>query len=155
MSLLNYYKLCDDNENGELYFHILRSDRCLSYGDNREVVPGREMKARRVTSHREGVFDGNPILCSYGMHASINIQDAVKYKRLESGVWICLVRLNTKVVHGNDKSVALRRKVVAMRQLKRGDLKRIIHAGEFNTTASYNCLFIRWITENPWTPSND
>ena len=103
---------------GEIYFHILCPNRRLTYGDERLVEPGRELKARKV-----GQFPSKskrPVLCEYGMHACKDFNDTLRYRSASEGSWICLVRLNTEVIHDKNKSVALRRKVVAMRKF--GDL---------------------------------
>ena len=149
-----FEKLLEDNRKGTLYFHILNADRKLCYGDGREVVPGKEMKAKRCG--HDGFLPGNlPVLCQYGMHASLHVRDADRYVRIGIGKWVCLVRLNGEVDGLSNKFVGLRRKVVAMRQIKRGDMNKIIKAGEFYDKVDYNFYFIEWVLANPWVPGND
>lgn len=113
---------------GEVYFHILQNENCtLRYQDNRKVEVGKVLKAsKRAHSKTWGTytdkeFYNKPMMCQYGMHASKNIWDAMKYVAPASERYVCLVRLHDKVEHGDDKSVALRRECIAMRQVEIGN----------------------------------
>lgn len=100
---------------GELYFHVLQPDRKLQFGDNRVVEPGSELKAK-VQYTAKGAPRKVPAECQFGMHGC---------KRADSpdlfchaiGCWVCVVRLWGNVQHFGNKSAALRRKVIAMRQV--------------------------------------
>ena len=126
---------------GELYFHILDSDRKLKYGDGREVVPGKELKM-------PGSDHFFPIMCFKGMHASKGIRGARTYAIIVPGSWVCIVRLNTNVINHYDKSVASRRTVVAMRQVK---TRR--HANSYIFWSSE--LTYKWVMAKPWDPNDD
>ena len=101
---------------GQVYFHVLESNRILM--DGRVVVPGRTYHATKPTYIYEqdrltwtAYKNGIPTQCAWGMHASNGFfYDAVR------GSWICLVRLWGSVNHSESKSVAQRRKVIAMRR---------------------------------------
>lgn len=124
---------------GELYFHILESDRKLQYGDRREVVPGKELKM-------PGSDRLKPVLCERGMHASKEINDARQYSYIKPEKWVCIVRLNTNVIHDFDKSVAKRRIVVAMRQIK-------TWIQEDSGTFWNSDLAYKWVMAKPWNPN--
>lgn len=126
---------------GELYFHILDSDRKLKYGDGREVVPGKELKM-------PGSDKLKPVLCIIGMHASKEIVCARQYMRPRPGTWICIVRLNTNLIHDRDKSVGARRTVVAMRQI------RTWRQADSYTFWNSKCAY-KWVMAKPWNPDND
>lgn len=104
-----------DGVRGELYFHVLQPDRTLKYGDGRIVEPGSELKAKSQLNSK-GKPRKVPMECQFGMHgcttaASYALEPFWGYN------WICIVRLWGNVRTFNDKSAALRRKVVAMRQI--------------------------------------
>ena len=100
---------------GELYFHVLEPSRTLRYGDGRIVEPGSELKAKSQLNSK-GKPRKVPMECQFGMHGCIT---AASYplEGFWSRNWICIVRLWGNVRTFNDKSAALRRKVVAMRQI--------------------------------------
>jgi len=100
---------------GELYFHVLQPNRKLLYGDGRVVEPGSELKAK-TQLNTKGKPRKVPMECQFGMHGCIT---AVSYALCQflSRRWICIVRLWGNVRTFGDKSAALRRKVVAMRQI--------------------------------------
>ena len=149
-----FERLLKDNRNGNLYFHILDSNRELRYGDYRKVTPGKELKAKR-TGEFQPYLNKHPVFCEYGMHASKHIQDAHVYRFINTECWVCLVRLWGNVQHGSDKSVGLRRKVVAMRQIKSGDMAKIIKGGKFYKKSDYDYHFVEWVLANPWDGKDD
>lgn len=100
---------------GELYFHILQPDRKLQFGDNRVVEPGSELKAK-VQYTAKGAPRKVPAECQFGMHGCANVSSYELYA-FHRDCWICIVRLWGNVRNFGDKSAALRRKVVAMRQV--------------------------------------
>ena len=79
-------------------WHFTASDRILRYGDGREVIAGKTLSV-----------DGEPELCTRGLHACKNILDACGYA---PGPYIWWVELSGKVIHDGDKSVGTRRKAV-------------------------------------------
>jgi len=79
-------------------WHFLPSDKKLGYGDGRLVVAGQTYK-----------YDGDPVLCRKGMHASILAIDALLYA---PGPIISRVILSGKIVTGEDKLVATERHVI-------------------------------------------
>ena len=82
-----------------LYWHFLASDGRMAYtGELVEVG-----KTYRI--------EGEPVLCKRGLHASARALDALKYA---PGPVICRVTLGGTVLHGDDKSVAQERTVLAM-----------------------------------------
>ena len=85
---------------GDLIYnrHFTASDRILRYGDGREVIAGKTLSV-----------DGEPELCTRGLHACKNILDACGYA---PGPYIWWVELSGKVIHDGDKSVGTRRKAV-------------------------------------------
>lgn len=100
---------------GELYFHILQPDRKLRYGDNRVVEPGVELKAKSQRTSK-GTPRKVPMKCKFGMHGYTTAASYARGAFLDYR-WICIVRLWGNVRTFGDKSAALRRKVVAMRQV--------------------------------------
>lgn len=105
---------------GEVYFHVLGPDRMFGQATpRREALPG---KTYHATKPNAPMYDDvmyayhhkQPTQCVWGMHASNGLFYDANY-----GNWICLVRLWGSVYHEPSKSVALRRKVIAMRQWKR------------------------------------
>ena len=100
---------------GELYFHILQPDRKLRYGDNRVVEPGVELKAKSQRTSK-GTPRKVPMKCKFGMHGCTTAASP-ELAEFWTDYWICIVRLWGNVRTFGDKSAALRRKVVAMRQI--------------------------------------
>lgn len=82
------------------YWHFLREGRRLAHGDRRIVVPGETYRV-----------EGEPVLCQHGLHASRQPIDALQYA---PGPVLCKVQLGGTIVHGEDKSVATVRTVLAM-----------------------------------------
>jgi len=100
---------------GELYFHVLQPSRRLRYGDDRVVEPGSELKAK--TQHTtKGTPRKVPIECQFGMHGC-STSTSSSLPSFYINDWICIVRLWGNVRTFGGKSAALRRKVVAMRQV--------------------------------------
>ena len=54
--------------------------------------------------------DGQIELCARGLHASEHVADAVYYA---PGTMLCLVELDGKIIKGNDKVCAQKRKIIA------------------------------------------
>ena len=82
-------------------WHFVRADRRLGYKDGRIVKAGRTYK---VPQEQKLEF------CSYGLHASKRIIDALKYA---PGPIICRVELQGRILHDTDKSVAYVRHVIS------------------------------------------
>ena len=80
-------------------WYFATTERTLRYGDDRKIELGKTHTVK-----------GQPILCERGLHASKNILDALQYA---PGPVIYKVQLSHKVVHGDDKSCAQRRKYLA------------------------------------------
>lgn len=100
--------------NGEVYFHVLSSTRSLM--DGRVVEPGHTYHATKPNPRYFPASipmwkENKPTLCFWGMHASEGL-----FYDVNCSSWICLVRLWDNVKHSPSKSVAQRRKVIAMRQ---------------------------------------
>ncbi len=55
-------------------------------------------------------FDGTPILCEQGLHASLHPFDALQHA---PGGTLCLVECGGIVVHGDDKLVCTERTILA------------------------------------------
>lgn len=100
---------------GELYFHVLQPSRKLKYGDERVVEPGSELKAKTQRTSK-GTIRKVPMECQFGMHGCITAA-SFALEGFYGGCWLCIVRLWGNVRTFGDKSAALRRKVVAMRQI--------------------------------------
>ena len=100
---------------GELYFHVLQPNRRLRYGDGRVVEPGSELKAKTQYTTK-GTPRKIPMECQFGMHGCTTAASSA-LEGFWTGYWICIVRLWGNVRTFGDKSAALRRKVVAMRQI--------------------------------------
>jgi hypothetical protein len=81
-------------------FHFLREDGCLNHPPHTKVEPGITLK-----------FDGRPILCHQGYHASERAIDALNYA---PGPILCCVVLGGTVVRDTDKLVATERTVLWM-----------------------------------------
>jgi len=80
-------------------WYFAQEDRKLRYGDNRFIILGE--------SHS---VDAEPILCSSGLHASVNIRDALAYA---PGPILYLVELSGKMDIGDDKVSAQVRNYLA------------------------------------------
>ena len=96
-----------------LAWHFIEKNRLLRYSDNRFVNPG-------VTYS----YEGQPQLCSAGMHASVSLMDAARYA---PGFTLCRVQLWGKAVRGDDKLTAQHRHVLWMTELNDEALARLAH----------------------------
>ncbi len=94
------------NGDGILAWHWVADTRLLR--DGQPLVVGK-------TYH----FDGEPVMCQCGLHASKRILDALKYAL---GAIVCRVRLGGNVLHDTDKMVGTQRKV-----LWAADATRVLH----------------------------
>jgi hypothetical protein len=83
-----------------LGWHFLPADCMTRYEPRIPVKVGKVL-----------TFVGEPELCKQGLHASQRIIDALGYA---PGPVVCRVELSGTIVHGGDKMVATKRKVVAM-----------------------------------------
>ena len=92
--------LCQDEEVPVKAWHFLREDRCLGYGDNREVIAGETY-----------TVDGPSELCVRGLHGSKRPLDALRYA---PGPVVCRVEIGGDVVEGDDKIVGTTREVLWM-----------------------------------------
>ena len=81
-------------------WHFLRDDNCLQFAPYTKVEVGQTL-----------VFDGEPVLCEQGYHASLRAIDALRYA---PGAIICRARMGGTIVHGDDKLVATERTVLWM-----------------------------------------
>jgi hypothetical protein len=87
-------------------WHFLKSNRRLACGRPTKVKVGQTL--RRDPNRLE--------LCHYGLHASYHPFDALRYA---PGPILCRVRLGGKIIRDEDKVVAGRRTVLAMRDFSR------------------------------------
>ena len=76
-------------------WHFSTADRCLRYGDGREIVAGQTLKV-----------EGPLRMCECGLHACERLIDALQYA---PGAYVWFVELSGEVLHGSDKSVATER----------------------------------------------
>lgn len=99
----------------DMYWHFAECDENgtprLRYNDGREIRVGETL-----------TVDCEPVLCEAGLHASKRIIDALRY--YPSNPVVTRVTLGGIVIHGDDKSVATERTVVAM--LDRDTTDRIL-----------------------------
>src|SRR3990167_1478978 len=84
-------------------WHFLPGDKRLRYGTKEIVRIGKTIEV-----------EGPLALCKNGLHASRRAIDALIYAPHTSRLYICRVVLSGKIVEGEDKAVATRRKVIAM-----------------------------------------
>jgi len=91
-----------------LAWHFLSEDKRLGYDDGRLVKAGETLEC-----------EGEPELCSNGMHGSARLIDALKYA---SGPIVCRVEIEGDVIEGDDKLCGRRRTVLWML-----DATRILH----------------------------
>src|SRR5690606_23457833 len=87
----------------ELYYHFVGANKRLRF----------DMESVEVSVGQTLHFDGEPVLCEQGFHASERPLDALYYAPSDAE-WLCGVRLSGTVIHGADKSVATERTVVWM-----------------------------------------
>jgi hypothetical protein len=85
-----------------LGWHFLAQDRKLAYRDGRTVEAGQTYTVPN---------DKLLLLCQYGLHACKKVLDALQYAK---GPIVCRVELIGKIEHDTDKSVAYKRRVLAM-----------------------------------------
>ena len=83
-----------------LAWHFLPEDKRLGYGDGRLVEVGQTLEC-----------EGEPALCSNGMHGSVRLIDALKYA---SGPIVCRVEIEGDVIESEDKLCGRRRTVLWM-----------------------------------------
>jgi hypothetical protein len=81
-----------------LYWHFAPDNRKTRYS-NEPIIVGQTLKVKPPVE-----------LCERGLHASKRAIDALQYA---PGAYVCLVRLSGEVTHGDDKSVASERTVIA------------------------------------------
>jgi len=90
----------------DYYYHFAAVDTDgvprLGYGDGREVRVGETL-----------TVEGEPVLCSAGLHASKRAIDALQYAPGGSPS-LCRVTLGGTILHDSDKAAATERTVVAM-----------------------------------------
>ena len=79
-------------------WHFTDTSKTLRYGDGRKVEAGKTL-----------TFKGTPELCEKGLHACKRLIDAIQYA---PGPYVWRVELSGKVLHGDDKSVATKRKAI-------------------------------------------
>ena len=91
-----------------LAWHFLPEDKRLGYGDGRLVEVGVTLEC-----------EGEPALCSNGMHGSVRLIDALYYA---SGPVVCRVKIEGDVIEVEDKLCGRRRTVLWML-----DATRILH----------------------------
>ena len=84
-------------------WHFLGPDRALRYPPHTPVVVGKTLR-----------FDGPPILCQQGLHASVRVASALKYAPAISGLVLCRVTLGGAILADIDKHVATERTCHAM-----------------------------------------
>lgn len=60
------------------------------------------------------IHDGPVVLCRSGLHASVDPLDALRYA---PGPVLCRVELAGAIVHGDDKLIAARRRILARRDM--------------------------------------
>lgn len=82
-----------------LYWHFLPADGRMTH-TNKLVEVGKTYR-----------IEDEPVLCKRGLHASARALDALKYA---PGPVVCRVTLGGTIIHGDDKSVAQERTVLAM-----------------------------------------
>jgi hypothetical protein len=90
------------------YFHFLPLDGRLQYGDGRAPKDGELVEA-----------SGPLEICANGMHASKRALDALQYA---PGPLLCKVTLHGETIHGDDKTVARGRTIIA-----RADVTTTLH----------------------------
>jgi hypothetical protein len=81
-----------------LYWHFAPDNRKTRYS-NEPIIVGQTLKVKPPVR-----------LCERGLHASKRAIDALQYA---PGAYVCLVTLSGEVMHGDDKSVASERTVIA------------------------------------------
>jgi hypothetical protein len=92
------------------YYHFLPDDGCLRWGTKEKV----KVKHTLILPP-----DVKIKLCEQGFHASKRAIDALQYA---PGSLVCLVTLHGEIIHGQDKSVAQGRTVIAM-----ADATNVLH----------------------------
>ena len=102
-----------------LAWHFLSEDKRLGYGDGRLVEVGQTLEC-----------EGEPALCSNGMHGSAMLIDALYYA---NGPIVCRVEIDGDVIEDTDKLCGRRRTVLWML-----NATRILH--EFACTCAEDAL---------------
>ena len=92
-----------------LAWHFLTNDR----------LPGHGRRKRPLQVGDVMCVKGTPILCGHGLHASERILDALRYA---PGPVVCRVEVSGTIVHGDDKLVGTRRKILGM-----GGIETLLH----------------------------
>jgi hypothetical protein len=86
-------------------WHFLPADRCLRW-----PLPG-ETKRRLIEPGSVVEFVGQLDMCAAGLHASVNLWDALEYA---PGPVVCRVECGGAIIEGNDKLVCTQRRVLWM-----------------------------------------
>ena len=102
-----------------LAWHFLSEDKRLGYGDGRLIEVGQTLEC-----------EGEPALCSNGMHGSAMLIDALYYA---NGPIVCRVEIDGDVIEDTDKLCGRRRTVLWML-----NATRILH--EFACTCAEDAL---------------
>jgi hypothetical protein len=112
-----------------LYWHFAPDNRKTRYS-NEPIIVGQTLKVKPPVE-----------LCERGLHASKRAIDALKYA---PGAYVCLVTLSGQVEHGDDKSVASERTVIAA-----ADATRLLFQFSIDCTARAmeRC---GWESEDSW-----
>ena len=84
-----------------MYYHFVSANKRLRY----------DLKDIEVSVGMKLAFEGEPILCEQGLHASVRALDALRYAPPDAQ-WLCGVTLSGTVVHGEGKSAATERTIV-------------------------------------------
>ena len=88
--------------NPKIAWHFLPENKRLRYDDDRHIQIGKTYRVRNK----------EPIqLCANGMHASVDILDAIKYA---PGPILCKVEMGEDCILGDNKCVSSSRKVISM-----------------------------------------
>jgi hypothetical protein len=90
------------------YYHFIGANKHLRF----------DLQDTEVSVGLKLTFNGDPILCEQGLHASARPLDALRYAPLDSE-WLCIVELGGTVVHGAGKSVATECTVVWMLNVRK------------------------------------
>ena len=101
-------------------WHFCNTERTLGYGDGRKIEVGKSL-----------THEGDLELCYSGLHASVDILDALRYA---PGPIACRVKLAGEILEVSDKVVATERKVLwmvdateALGAFARGEALRVAH----------------------------
>lgn len=95
-------------------FYIGPADGQILRHAGQKLTSGAWVKARETYGRP---WLKRPLLCSFGMHASVNVLDASMFRGFAPGVYVCRVEVEGPLARSSDKIAGMRRRTLSWVQL--------------------------------------